>query len=146
MSTMTTLFHRIGGTAQVKTLATTFYDVLEADDSVQELRRLHAQNLISTKKKLFRFLSHYFEGPTLYTYKVSDIEYLERIHAHFAINDRMAKQWLYCLSSAMDKLNIKQTLRDDINDELSSLIKDMQDLRKVKENGTESVKKKRYVL
>ena len=59
------LFNQLGSLAAIKQLADEFYDVMDSDPVFNELRRLHPQKSVKTKKKLFRYLTHWLGGPKL---------------------------------------------------------------------------------
>lgn len=127
---MTSLFDRIGGTAQLKQLADTFYDLMDSDQAVKELRDLHPENLTSTRKKLFRFLSHHYGGPSIYSFTITKAERLNVIHLHQPLSEPFVKQWLYCMNDTLLELEFDAVLRNDIIRKLTSLITAMQKLRK----------------
>lgn len=127
---MATLFERIGGTTKLKALADTFYDVMDNDPKTKPLRKLHPQKLSTTKKKLFRFLSHHFGGPSIHHFTETTVQRLNTFHLHQPLSNFFVEQWLYCMEKTLIHLEFDHHLREDIIQELALLIQGMQQLRK----------------
>ena len=65
-------YERMGGEAVIRRLVDRFYDLMDEDPDYYGIRKLHPQDLTSSREKLFMFLSGWTGGPTLYTDKYGD--------------------------------------------------------------------------
>ena len=120
------IFNQLGSLAAIKQLADEFYDVMDSDPTFNDLRSLHPHKLIKTKKKLFRFLTHWLGGPKLLTRVPPSAALLELRHRHFELNEERAKLWLACMDKAMSNLEIESALKDKLNSKFAGMIKAMQ--------------------
>lgn len=127
---MTSMYARLGGNLTcIRSLANEFYDVMDADPRVRELRELHPQKLHSAKKHLYEFLSQWLGGPKLFGEQYANATWMELRHRHFALSDEHARQWLYCMDRAMTNLGIDAELQVALRQRFSGLIKAMQSRR-----------------
>ena len=128
---MTTLYARLGGNlTAVRNLANAFYDVMESDPGVRDLRELHPQKLHSAKKHLFQFLAHWLGGPKLFGEQYANAAWMELRHRHFDLGDENARQWLYCMDRAMTNQGVDAELKAALLARFSGLIRAMQRRRK----------------
>ena len=104
-----TLFDEMGGAEKIKELVDQFYDLMELDTQFVELRRLHPNQLDSSREKLMMFLSGWTGGPNLYIEKYGHPKLRAR-HLPFAINLEMRDQWLRCMGQAMIDVNLPEPL------------------------------------
>lgn len=92
----------IGGEAGLRQLVERFYDLMATQPETWELRKLHPQDLQSSRDKLFMFLSGWLGGPPLY-----EIAYghprLRARHLSFPVDSSMRDQWLMCMNQAIDE-------------------------------------------
>ena len=126
---MSTLFEKFDSQHQVQQLAEEFYDVMDRDPAVKELRNLHPENLFFTKKILYRFLVHWSGGPEIFNAELTNSTWLELRHRNVELNELHQKQWLYCMQTAMQNLHFKQELINECLARFSSLINSMKALR-----------------
>lgn len=79
-----------------------------------ELRKLHPQDLIISRDKLFKFLSGWLGGPPLYVQEYGH-PMLRARHLPFPINMQMRDQWLLCMDQALAEqvsdIQLKQALQ-----------------------------------
>ncbi|MBX2867674.1 MAG: hypothetical protein KTR18_03315 [Acidiferrobacterales bacterium] len=120
------IFEQLGSLTAVKKLAEEFYDVMETDPEVIELRAIHPGKLHSSRKALYKFMSEWFGGPTLYGEQYINATWLELRHRRFCINDQQRDQWLYCMNKAMVNLQYESKLRNLMLGRFSDMIKSMQ--------------------
>tara|TARA_R110002111_G_scaffold121387_1_gene185054 strand:+ start:126 stop:536 length:411 start_codon:yes stop_codon:yes gene_type:complete len=132
------LFDQLGGITPVKQLANTFYDVMDTDPDFHDLRVLHPQKLITTKKKLFRFLRHRLTTPDLLIQDLRNDEQLELRHRHVELNKYHIELWLACMDKTMTTLEIPTHLKSALNIEFVSLIHAM---KKHRETNSNPIKK-----
>lgn len=99
---ITTHYDMLGGEAGVLRLVNRFYDLMDELPEAWELRKLHPQDLQSSRDKLFKFLSGWLGGPGLY-----EAEYghprLRARHLPFPVDTQMRDQWLLCMNQALDE-------------------------------------------
>jgi hemoglobin len=97
-----THYDMLGGEAGVLSLVNRFYDLMDELPEAWELRKIHPQDLQSSRDKLFKFLSGWLGGPGLY-----EAEYghprLRMRHAPFPVDKQMRDQWLLCMDLALDE-------------------------------------------
>lgn len=97
-----THYNMLGGEAGVLRLVNRFYDLMDELPEAWELRKIHPQDLQSSRDKLFKFLSGWLGGPGLY-----EAEYghprLRARHLPFPVDIQMRDQWLMCMAMALDE-------------------------------------------
>jgi len=64
-----TPYDALGGDERVRTLVDTFYDHMDSDEDFATIRKLHPDDLASSREKLYEFLSGWLGGPQLYIEK-----------------------------------------------------------------------------
>lgn len=97
------------GIENIRRLVETFYDIMDSDTKVTELRALHQADLTETREKLFMFLTGWTGGPQLYIERYGHPRLRAR-HLPFAIGETERDQWMYCMISAMHKIGIDEPL------------------------------------
>ena len=122
---METLFQKFDSQYQVQQLAEEFYDVMDRDVKAKELRNLHPDNLFFTKKILYRFLVHWSGGPEIFNGELTNSTWLELRHRNVELNELHKKQWLHCMERAMQNLEFKAKLIEEVLARFSSLINSM---------------------
>ena len=122
---MESLFEKFDSQYQVQQLAEEFYDVMDRDAKAKELRNLHPDNLFFTKKILYRFLVHWSGGPEIFNSELTNSTWLELRHRNVELNELHRKQWLYCMEMAMQNLEFKAELIEEVLARFSSLINSM---------------------
>ena len=100
----------MGGEEAIRRLVGRFYDLMDENPDYYGIRRLHPQDLASSRQKLFMFLSGWTGGPSLYTEKYGDPRMRSR-HMPFAIGMPERDQWLSCMSRAMVDIGLDERLR-----------------------------------
>lgn len=99
---ITTHYTMLGGEAGTRRLVDRFYDLMDELPEAWELRKLHPQDLQSSRDKLFKFLSGWLGGPGLY-----EAEYghprLRARHMPFPVDVQARDQWLLCMNMALDE-------------------------------------------
>jgi len=130
---MESLFEKFDSQYQVQQLAEEFYDVMDRDAKAKELRNLHPDNLFFTKKILYRFLVHWSGGPEIFNAELTNSTWLELRHRNVELNELHRKQWLYCMEMAMQNLEFKAELIEEVLARFSSLINSMLAVRKDKD-------------
>lgn len=106
-----TPYELLGGATRLRQLVDLFYDHMDNAPEAWDVRKLHADNLDSSRNKLFKFLSGWLGGPSLYIEEYGH-PMLRRRHLPFPIAERERDQWLFCMQQAMDDLKIDGKLRE----------------------------------
>ena len=105
-----TPYEQIGGEKALKTLVARFYELMDSLPEAYEIRKLHQQDLSSAEDKLFMFLSGWLGGPQLYIEKYGHPR-LRRRHLPFAIGERESRQWMLCMTQAINEQIDDEKLR-----------------------------------
>ena len=104
-----TPFERIGFEPGTRALVDRFYDLMELDPAVEELRALHPTTLDGSRDKLFWFLCGWLGGPSHYTDRFGH-PMLRARHLPFSIGVKERDQWLACMQQAMRETNVEPVL------------------------------------
>ena len=86
---------------------------MDEDPDCFGIRKLHPQELSSSRQKLFMFLSGWTGGPSLYVEKYGEPRLRSR-HLPFSIGIVERDQWLSCMNNAMEKIGLEIQLRRDL--------------------------------
>ncbi len=105
------IFEQLGGEAGVRALVDRFYDLMDVDADLAELRAAHGPSLDSARDKLFWFLCGYFGGPDHYIERFGHPRLRAR-HLPFSIGTRERDQWVVCMGRAMADQGLDQPLMD----------------------------------
>ena len=100
----------LGGDAGVRKLVDTFYDLMAEVPEYHLIRKLHPQDLASSREKLYLFLSGWLGGPPLYMEKYGH-PMLRARHLPFSIGIAERDAWLACMLQAMEDNGIEEALR-----------------------------------
>ena len=107
-STPQSLYDLLAGepeaTHKIREIVEAFYDVMEKDEKAKAIRLMHAEDLASSREKLFMFLSGWTGGPQLYIERYGH-PFLRRRHLPFKIGEDERDQWIYCMTKGL--LNLK---------------------------------------
>jgi hemoglobin len=108
-STPASAFELVGGEAAVRALVDRFYDLMDLDPALAELRALHPTTLDGSRDKLFWFLCGWLGGPQHYTDRFGH-PMLRARHLPFSIGIKERDQWLACMQQAMRELQFDPAL------------------------------------
>ena len=103
----------MGGEVVLRRLVECFYGLMDEDPDYFGIRKLHPQELNSSRQKLFMFLSGWTGGPSLYVEKYGEPRLRSR-HLPFSIGITERDQWLSCMNSAMEKIGLEIQLRKSL--------------------------------
>ena len=106
-------YNLMGGEIGLRRLVECFYDLMDEDPDYFGIRKLHPQELSSSREKLFMFLSGWTGGPSLYVEKYGEPRLRSR-HLPFSIGIVERDQWLLCMNNAMEKIGLEIQLRRDL--------------------------------
>lgn len=111
MSKPDSLYHQMGGEIPLRKLVDDFYDVMDASPFTAGIRKMHPENLQSSRDKLFEFLSGWTGGPNLFVEKHGHPRLRAR-HISFKIGTSERDQWLYCFHQALEKAALPDHLAE----------------------------------
>ena len=106
-------YELMGGEVVLRRLVECFYDLMDEDPDYFGIRKLHPQELNSSRQKLFMFLSGWTGGPSLYVEKYGEPRLRSR-HLPFSIGIDERDQWISCMNNAMRKVGIEIQLRKSL--------------------------------
>ena len=106
-----------GGTAKIRELVETFYDIMETDPKASPIRALHPADLTSSREKLSMFLTGWTGGPQLYIERYGHPRLRQR-HMPFSIGESERDQWMYCMIGAMHQMNLDEKLLQKLAEQL----------------------------
>ncbi len=106
-----TPYEQLGGEQGVRRLVDHFYDLMEQDPELRELRAMHAPDLTAMRQKLFEFMSGWLGGPPLY-FERADSACIVSAHRPFAIGTRERDQWLTAMYRALGETSVNEQTRE----------------------------------
>ncbi|OWT70142.1 MULTISPECIES: group II truncated hemoglobin [unclassified Achromobacter] len=105
------IFEQLGGEPGVRALVERFYDLMDMDADLADLRAAHGPSLDNARDRLFWFLCGYFGGPDHYIERFGHPRLRAR-HLPFSIGTRERDQWVVCMGRAMAEQGLEQALMD----------------------------------
>lgn len=105
-----TPYAMLGSDAGVRVLVDRFYDLMDEVPEYHGIRKMHPQDLSTSREKLYLFLSGWLGGPPLYVEKYGH-PMLRARHLPFAIGVAERDAWLACMLQAMEDTHVEETLR-----------------------------------
>lgn len=115
VSSQNTPYELLGGDAGVRRLADTFYEVMDELPEAEAIRKMHGENLVDIKQKLYEYLSGWMGGPHHYHKKYGTV-CLTKPHKAYAIGPAERDQWLLCMDEALRRI--------DASDEIKTMLKE----------------------
>ena len=103
------VYAHIGGESAVRALVDRFYDLMELEPGLVELRALHPASLDGSRDKLFWFLCGWLGGPQHYTDRFGH-PMLRARHMPYTIGIRERDQWMACMTQALAEQALDTTL------------------------------------
>jgi hemoglobin len=124
-SNKSTFFQLLGGEngddqvaiQKIRQLVETFYDVMESDPKAAPIRAYHAKDLTEAREKLFMFLTGWTGGPQLYIERYGHPRLRQR-HMPFNIGEDERDQWMYCMISAMNTMQLDEKIMQKLAEQL----------------------------
>ncbi len=105
-----TPYAMLGSDAGVRALVDRFYDLMGEVPEYHGIRKMHPQDLSTSREKLYLFLCGWLGGPPLYVEKYGH-PMLRARHLPFAIGVAERDAWLACMLQAMEDTHVEETLR-----------------------------------
>lgn len=110
------LYEEMGGEHVVRELVERFYD--EIDATSPDLRVLHPKDDSGSRRNLFEFLSGWSGGPNLYIERKGHPR-LRMRHFPFRIGAHEASEWIRCMHTALDAIDVPETARSFLKERLA---------------------------
>lgn len=112
---MTESFYERLGSSEVviRGIVDAFYDYMDHEPAVAEVRALHPVDLSGSRNKLFWFLCGWTGGDPHYVTRYGHPRLRAR-HLPFAITSRERDQWLACMAHALPARGIDASVGDDL--------------------------------
>ncbi len=105
-------YERLGGEAGVRKLVNRFYDLMDTMPEASQIRQMHADDLSIARDKLFKFLSGWLGGPSLYIEEFGHPRLRAR-HLPFSIDEVARDAWMTCMTRALAEQGIDDSLMID---------------------------------
>ena len=105
-----TPYNLMGGEPVLRRLIDRFYDIMQTDIDVADVREMHAADLRPIRQAFFDFMSGWLGGPALYS-KRPDAKCLKSAHMPFAIGAAERDQWMMCMRRAMTDVGLDPAVR-----------------------------------
>lgn len=113
MAIIESFYQRLGSDdAVIRRIVDAFYDFMDREPAVAELRALHPADLTGSRDKLYWFLCGWSGGEPHYVTRFGHPRLRAR-HLPFAIASRERDQWLQCMAQALQTRGIETGLRDE---------------------------------
>ncbi len=93
----------LGGEVGVRKIVDRFYDLMAEMPAARGVLQLHPKDLTSSRNKLFKFLSGFLGGPSLYIQEYGHPRLRAR-HLPFPIGEKERDQWMLCMNQSLDEL------------------------------------------
>jgi len=109
MSDMPQTPYQILGEDGIRTLTSTFYDIMDRLPEAAGLRAMHAKDLSPMKEKLAEYLIGWMGGPPLYAAKYGSV-CMTTPHEPYHIGPEERDQWLLCMDKALEQTGASEEL------------------------------------
>lgn len=117
---MISLFKLIGEDEGVRALVDRFYDHMDKDPLVKELRDIHNPDLTDAREKLYLFLCGWLGGPQRFVEKHGP-PMLRARHLPFSIGKKERDQWMRCMTAALSEAPLSQEVHSHLLQAFSRL-------------------------
>lgn len=97
---------QLGGESGIRKLVNRFYELMDTLSEARVVRLMHPSSLVDSADSLFKFLSGWFGGPSLFQLERGHPR-LRMRHAPFAVSIVERDEWMLCM---------RQTIDEQVND------------------------------
>ncbi len=111
-------FEAIGGTKGMRDFMYSFYDIIYESD-IHNFFPQDREEFDKVKEKNTKFFIQVCGGPKVYEDESGGMdldEYMIHVHDDFTINEKARVEWLGCMRSALEKVDIDDELKMDFWD------------------------------
>lgn len=102
-------YQRLGGEVGVRKLIDRFYDLMDTLPEARQIRQMHSADLAQARDKLFKFLSGWLGGPSLYIEEYGRPRLRAR-HLPFVIDTAARDAWMSCMKQALAEQGLDDSL------------------------------------
>jgi hemoglobin len=102
--------YQIMGDEGIRELTDTFYDVMDSAPEFSAIRKLHAEQLDSIKRKLCAYLTGWMGGPPVYQAMTGTVCLID-VHAPFSIGPEERDLWLSCMQDSLCRIGASEELK-----------------------------------
>lgn len=117
---ISTPYDAIGGEQTLLSLVNRFYFYMDTLPEAQGIRAIHQNNLASARDKLYKFLSGWLGGPSLFIEEFGH-PMLRARHLPFVIGEAERDQWMLCMDKALAEIAMDSQLKINIQNALQQL-------------------------
>ena len=89
-------------------------------DGVERMQELHPGDLTDIKEKLFKYFSGWFGGPPLFVNEYGHPRLRAR-HLHVPVGAEERDQWLKCMTTALQQMNLDADLYQDLINKIAPM-------------------------
>jgi len=111
----TTAYELLGGEQKVHALVDRFYDLMDEAPEYYGVRKMHPASLDGSREKLKMYLTGWLGGPQQYVERYGHPRLRAR-HLPFSIGQDERDQWLACMFSAMQEVEIPEALQQRLQE------------------------------
>jgi hemoglobin len=118
------VYARLGGASAVRALVDRFYALMDELPEAYTVRQLHPECLAGSADSLFKYLSGWFGGPSLYIQERGHPR-LRRRHAPYAIGAVERDEWMLCMRQALAEQVTDPVLRAAVEQAFTGMAEHM---------------------
>ncbi|HKR90452.1 MAG TPA: group II truncated hemoglobin [Phenylobacterium sp.] len=118
------------GEAGVRRLVEAFYDLMEREPEFAALRAVHAADLRPMRARLADFLTQWTGGPRVWTERHPERGCMVSVHAPFAIDGKLADDWMACMREAFAEAAVPQAFRGMVEPVLTQMCQGLRNDRR----------------
>lgn len=118
------------GEAGVRRLVEAFYDLMEREPEFAALRAIHAKDLAPMRARLADFLTQWTGGPPVWTQRHPGRGCMVSAHAPFAIDAKLADDWMACMREAFAEAGVPQAFRGMVEPVLAQMCQGLRNDRR----------------
>lgn len=115
-----TPYGQLGGADGVNGIVEKFYDLMDSLPEFAAVRAMHGSDLSRPQQALYEFLSGWLGGPAIYFDKPGR-QCIMSAHSRFRIGAEEVRQWLSCMTLALDKAGVDGELNARITEALAKI-------------------------
>jgi len=107
MDEMMTLYEVLGKERGIRQLVRRFYDLMDTEPIAETIRKLHPEDLTTSREKTYLFLLGWAGGPQHYMQKYGHPRLRAR-HLPFPIDSAARDAWMHCM-----RISLRELIKDE---------------------------------
>lgn len=116
--------------AGIRRLVEAFYDAMEREPEFAALRAIHAPDLAPMRARLADYLTQWMGGPRVYAERHPERGCIVSAHAPFAIDAKMADDWMACMRKAFAAADVAEPFRKMVEPVLAQMCQGLRNDRR----------------